>query len=343
MPNGTLWRPNTCIVDLGNPPADAAPVTDQISGSDKAANALVRYATMNCNATMNENTTCTYVVPDPADFSCESPFCCIGECHTLATFTIGGTAGAASANLNSSAFVLTTCNPPGGDYKTNYEDSSCNPNDPANEGKTCDKYCTMGACFSSNPSAPNSGCERYFNDSINCTMIKEAYNNDQSGAAKPVLQAQFAYCFSGEQYLYYNLSAQCWKNPGCTIDQGTGKCLVQKLCKAGGDYNEPSKRCEQCFNASTSACLYSPPTVEDCSAECDESAEGRPLKVSPSEFAQKSQQWMFGRQDIKNVSSLLLPAYLLPLLNIAVTLIFIRTFSPIFGGDIEIPGWTKVL
>ena len=52
---------------------------------------------------------------------------------------------------------------------------------------------------------------------------------------------------------------------------------------------------------------------------------------------------MVGREDIKSISKMMIPAYVLPLLNILVTLMFIKTFSQILGGDIEIPGVPKVL
>jgi hypothetical protein len=38
----------------------------------------------------------------------------------------------------------------------------------------------------------------------------------------------------------------------------------------------------------------------------------------------------------------MLPAYVLPLFNIVATLVFIKGLSTILGGDIEIPGISKV-
>jgi hypothetical protein len=85
---------------------------------------------------------------------------------------------------------------------------------------------------------------------------------------------------------------------------------------------------------------FNPPIYPNCADAC--SKAGRP-KVSPADVAKQSKKGMVGREDIKNVASILLPGYLLPLLNTLVTIMFIKTFSPIFGGDIEIPGLAKVL
>ena len=49
-----------------------------------------------------------------------------------------------------------------------------------------------------------------------------------------------------------------------------------------------------------------------------------------------------GRAEIQNVAKLIIPAYLLPLFNIVATLVFIKGLSTMLGGDIEIPGISKV-
>ncbi len=87
---------------------------------------------------------------------------------------------------------------------------------------------------------------------------------------------------------------------------------------------------------------YTPPTAVDCATACTQSDDGTTM-VSAADFAKASKEGMFGSEGIKDVSSLMLPAYLLPLLNMVVTIIFIRTVSPMLGGDIEIPGLAHVL
>ncbi len=101
--------------------------------------------------------------------------------------------------------------------------------------------------------------------------------------------------------------------------------------------------CQGCLNVTNDYCLFNPPIVNDCGEECSETTMQKPALLNPAEFAKKSGEGMFGREDIKNVSKLIFPAYFLPLINIVITLMFIRGFSPIFGGDIDIPGYLKVL
>jgi len=86
---------------------------------------------------------------------------------------------------------------------------------------------------------------------------------------------------------------------------------------------------------------FSPPTVLDCGLLCT-GARPIPTYIDTGDFAKLSSKGMYGRPEMKNVASLMLPGYLLPLLNILVTVMFIETFSPMLGGDIEIPGLSKV-
>lgn len=344
MPNGTHWRPETCIPIEGLDSADASCIdTDRDGTCDNAGlsaeQQAIKNATLACNATMNENTTCAWVVPDPPDVACEGPSCCIGSCREIAQITIK-TPAAGSTYLNTSSLAVFACTMPTNPSYNNYD--SCAPG-----VSGCMDYCILGACMSPNPADPASGCEEAGDDvtGLTCKEIIDTMSTTNDASLVTALQKLYPYCTADpSSRLYYNLSAACWKFPACSDKDGDNECDSQKACTGyGPDKAEPSARCNSCFGVSTGACLYSPPVVTECNEECDETGEDSPLKVSPAEFAKKSQNWMFGRQDIKNVASLLVPAYLLPLLNVAVTLIFIRTFSPIFGGDIEIPGWARVL
>ncbi len=100
--------------------------------------------------------------------------------------------------------------------------------------------------------------------------------------------------------------------------------------------------CKACLFV-PSYCTYSPPTyVEGCAGVCN-SAEGGAVRPNAAAFARKSADNLYGREEIKTVASLLLPAYVLPLFDILVAIMFVRTFSPILGGDIELPGMVKFL
>lgn len=85
-----------------------------------------------------------------------------------------------------------------------------------------------------------------------------------------------------------------------------------------------------------------PSARTDCASLCDASPKGPP-KVSTTQFVRATREGMAGGEEVKTVAALILPAYILPLLNIVVTLMFIRTFAPILGGDIDIPGVSRLL
>jgi hypothetical protein len=102
------------------------------------------------------------------------------------------------------------------------------------------------------------------------------------------------------------------------------------------------KNCSGCIFVPR-AYTFNPPilTAEDCSALCQKNPTGPP-KISPSEFTKRSQEMMYGDDKIKGVAALILPAYVLLILDVTITLMFIKTFSPILGGDIDIPGIEKI-
>ncbi|HLD59458.1 MAG TPA: hypothetical protein VI912_00565 [Candidatus Bilamarchaeaceae archaeon] len=85
---------------------------------------------------------------------------------------------------------------------------------------------------------------------------------------------------------------------------------------------------------------YSPPVLRTCEELCGPASGG--AKMSVADFAKNSGGGYIGREDIKSVSKFAIPAYILPLLNIVVTVMFIKTFSTMLGGDVEIPGLSKV-
>ncbi len=86
--------------------------------------------------------------------------------------------------------------------------------------------------------------------------------------------------------------------------------------------------------------MYNPPIQTSCIDLCKPSDEV-PLK-SPSAYTGVGGEGLVGTPEVQNVSKLMLPGYVLPLFNIVATLVFIKGLSTILGGDIEIPGISKV-
>lgn len=136
-------------------------------------------------------------------------------------------------------------------------------------------------------------------------------------------------------------------------------CSDEEIAKAATcpmpeDINDPNAAYESCMYivptdlSNCGKCLfadapftYTVPVITDCNVLCGDEIVAPP-PISASNFAQMSSEGMYGEEDIKSVSGFMLPAYLLPLFNILVTIMFIKTFSPLLGGDIEIPGLSKV-
>lgn len=108
-----------------------------------------------------------------------------------------------------------------------------------------------------------------------------------------------------------------------------------------GEQRLTNNECNGCLFVPESY-TFDPPLYRNCADICSTNASGPP-KISPGEFAKRSAEGMVGRDEIKVASTLILPGYILPILNIVVTLMFIRSFSQIFGGDVEIPGLVKIL
>ena len=46
---------------------------------------------------------------------------------------------------------------------------------------------------------------------------------------------------------------------------------------------------------------------------------------------------------MKAITKVIIPALVLPMFNLVITFIFIRTLSPMLGGDIDIPGMMKMI
>lgn len=101
----------------------------------------------------------------------------------------------------------------------------------------------------------------------------------------------------------------------------------------------PRNTCETCLFSEESY-MYTPPINMRCSDICAPS-DNAPVKDTGS-YMNIGGGGLVGREEIKNVAKLILPAYLLPLFNIVATLIFIKGLSATLGGDIDIPGISKV-
>ena len=103
----------------------------------------------------------------------------------------------------------------------------------------------------------------------------------------------------------------------------------------------PYMMCDSCLEC-PSDCLYKPAVRTDCSEVCSDEALMGPANVGPQDFIKKLPGAQ-GDIDVKNVGVLMVPALILPLFSLVIVISFIRTLSPILGGDIEIPGLSRII
>lgn len=89
-------------------------------------------------------------------------------------------------------------------------------------------------------------------------------------------------------------------------------------------------------------CLGVPQVRTDCAEQCTQEELSGPSRITPASFITKV-GGAEGDSLTKNVGVLMIPAVVLPLFNIVLILSFVRVLSPIFGGDVEIPGIARLI
>ncbi|HSB47209.1 MAG TPA: hypothetical protein VLD37_04280 [Candidatus Bilamarchaeum sp.] len=126
--------------------------------------------------------------------------------------------------------------------------------------------------------------------------------------------------------------------PTLPLDYTTGGCGLDQ-CPSDFRGVVPRNSCEMCLFTQESY-AYSPPINTQCGDICRPS-DNTPA-TDPSQFSKIGESGLVGLPEIQSVSKLMVPAYVLPLFNIVTTLVFIKGLSGFLGGDIEIPGLSKV-
>jgi hypothetical protein len=150
-----------------------------------------------------------------------------------------------------------------------------------------------------------------------------------------------------------NISRIATPAPGnCTTCPGEMRLLGAELpeeysqggcsfaqCAAENREFIPRSACEMCL-FTEEAYAYKPPINNKCDELCKPS-DDVPMKDAEA-YSKVGAEGLVGKADIQSLSKLMLPIYVLPLFNIVATLVFIRGLSRMLGGDIEIPGISKV-
>ena len=192
--------------------------------------------------------------------------------------------------------------------------------------------CTQAACplacqvppVQSNP--PALQCNSYASPELPCTGC-DALCRRNAGDSNPSTVST-SYCSSGSQ------TASCSTYSPTTLKGCTTGCRLA---------DAPDRACEGCFSCPAD-CLYQPAIRTDCADLCTSGIASGALD-NPQQSAHKILPGgaQAEKTDIRNVGVFMIPALVLPLFNIVIVVAFIRVFSPVLGGDIEIPGLSRLL
>ena len=123
-----------------------------------------------------------------------------------------------------------------------------------------------------------------------------------------------------------------------TTDTSVYNCSLTS-CPKEYRANVTRSACEACADVEEKY-TYDPPINFDCADLC-KPPDNSPSKSS-GDYTKIGEEGLVGREEIKSVSKLMIPGYLLPLFNITATIVVIRALSGMLGGDLEIPGLGKI-
>lgn len=104
---------------------------------------------------------------------------------------------------------------------------------------------------------------------------------------------------------------------------------------------EQPELCGECAFVVEKGLTMKPQMIIDCGMLCG-AQTGNVMAEDPATMTANI-GGMVGPAELISVSKLLVPAYVLPMFALAVTIIFITALSPMLGGDIDIPGMMRLL
>ena len=243
---------------------------------------------------------------------------CIGECswmHTSEYSVIGERGTPTYSNTAACRQCPEQCRLDG--YTGN---CGVNSNGPSNLYVDCSVSACPAACRIPEPAAPSAP---------NCLAYPEV---GQSCKGCPELCRRSSDLMSNVD--------SCTASSGCALSGNPlAGCMDQ--CRLP---DPPVKPCEGCFECNMD-CTYYPAIRSDCGDICSDSALAGPVDIAPSDFIKKlsGAQTSTDGQWTRQIGILYIPAVVLPLFCIVIVIAFVRIFSPILGGDIEIPGIGRII
>ncbi|MBD3397487.1 hypothetical protein GF412_00145 [Candidatus Micrarchaeota archaeon] len=103
-------------------------------------------------------------------------------------------------------------------------------------------------------------------------------------------------------------------------------------------YNDP-EYCAPCKYVLDRGFVTIPPVHMDCQRLCG--SQGGVVASRDKDSMTNAVDGFEGPAEMKSISGLIVPSLVLPLLNLVITFIFIRTISPMIGGGIEFSGMMR--
>ena len=105
-------------------------------------------------------------------------------------------------------------------------------------------------------------------------------------------------------------------------------------------YGNPAD-CESCNYVIDEGLAYKNQMFVNCVGACGATSL-KGVETNPATLTNSADGFV-GPTDVKSVSKLVVPAFVLPLINLVITIIFIQTLSPMLGGDIDLPGMMRMI
>jgi hypothetical protein len=205
--------------------------------------------------------------------------------------------------------------------------------DTENICKDCPNVCRVDA-YASNPALAPAECKvgnSLLPACVTCHAgCKARYAEMQSLSGLAAGNGSCLTCPMNHRVLGTNLPLE-YTSAGTTQD-----CSYQ-ACSKEYRVTIPRNVCESCLFTDEQY-VYEPPINNKCSALC-KPPDNAPVQKPGTSIGGDG---LAGDADIQDLSRLMVPVYALPLFNIVATLVFIRGLAVFLGGDIEIPGISKV-
>ncbi|MCK4319593.1 hypothetical protein KAW38_03420 [Candidatus Micrarchaeota archaeon] len=144
--------------------------------------------------------------------------------------------------------------------------------------------------------------------------------------------------------LYHSASGKDLIKDNLVKPEDTCVEIIPTLVREKGHISALEGGCYECIYLFDSGFRFTPQIHTDCATLCGGDYGGSsPVYLEDLDVTMNKIDGFVGPSDIKSVSKLMIPAYILPIFNLVITFMFIQTLSPLIGGDVNIPGLMRAI